>query len=252
MASQLPPADGLQRSRVGRGWIADQEREFHLEEHQTHCVLRSDCGAVAWSHDGNAVWLPDAAVDERLALELVLGIGLVAALAARDVFCLHASALHCNGAALAVVGASGAGKSTFARAVQRTLGVPRLTDDILPVDAQAKAWPAFPQLKLDPAAWWPGLQGGMPLRAVAVLERVALKPGARARCTRVQTQAALRVLIANTAGARAFPPPVLERHLAHCAVLAQNVATFQLQVADRADDPDAAAVEALQALQEHL
>ena len=240
-----PPPDSLLQAHCGRGWIADVEREFVLECHRTHCALRFDRGAVAWSNTGDAIWLPAPIDDSRLAVELTLGIGMVAALAARRVFCLHAGALLWRDGALAIVGSSGAGKSTFVRAVHGAGRAERIADDILPVDAVGSAWPAFPQLKLDAGQWWPRARGGLPLRAVLVLER-----GDCVQSVALDAQAALRALIANTAGARAFPPAVLESHLAHCVMLAQQVPVHRLQVPERAHDPESAALEAYAAVQD--
>jgi hypothetical protein len=242
-ADPAPSAPQLAR-REGRAWIDAGERGFVLAEHVGYNRLDAAGGAVAWSNDGRRVWLPRADADPRLDLEFGLGIGLVAALAARRVFCLHAAALRWRDGCIALAGASGAGKSTFARAIDDAGLATRLTDDILPVDDAARAWPAFPQLKLAPRQWWPAAGGALPLRGVAVLLR-----GGSPACLPLAPAAAMQALLAATAGARAFPEPVLGAHLAVCAGWVARVPVWQLAVADRPDDPQAAAREAFDCLQ---
>lgn len=70
----------------------------------------------------------------------------------RGVTCLHASAIAFKGAALALVGAAEAGKSTLSAAFARN-GYKVLTDDILALDRDAasiKAWPGVPRVGLWP------------------------------------------------------------------------------------------------------
>ncbi len=80
-----------------------------------------------------------------------------------------------DGAAVAFVGETGAGKSTLAAYLAREAGWLRLADDVLPVALGGAGGPAalphFPQLKL-PAAEQvgPGVPQRMPLRAVYALE----------------------------------------------------------------------------------
>jgi hypothetical protein len=73
---------------------------------------------------------------------------LILALARRGVFCLHAGAVRTkNGEAVLILGRSGVGKSTLARADPAL----SLVDDIAPVtvmDGQLYLLPHFPQLKL--------------------------------------------------------------------------------------------------------
>ncbi len=235
----LAPA-GAATVRAARGILGGRVRDFALHEHADQVRLLAEDLEVAWTRDGRRVRV--ATVDPALALEGGLGIGLVAALAARDVFCLHASALAWRGGALVLAGASGSGKSTFARALAAR-GLRRLADDILPVDAEGRCWPAFPQLKLDPAQWWPTQAGALPVHAIALIDR------GPAAATRLDASAARTALLAATAGARAFPLEVLERHLAACAAWARTLPVWRLGVAHAPDDPASAAVDALARLE---
>jgi hypothetical protein len=232
------PAPGAGETRTIRGIVGGEARELALHEHADRLRLCSGSLDVAWTRDGRRLRV--AAPDPALALEGGLGIGLVAALAARDVFCLHGAALGWREGALVLAGPSGSGKSTFARALAAR-GMTRLADDILPVDAGGDCWPAFPQLKLDPAAW-SATPGPLPVRAVVLLER-----GSQVR--RLDVESARTALLAATAGARAFPVAVLSRHLDACAAWARRLPVWRLGVAHAPDDPASAAVEALARLE---
>jgi hypothetical protein len=72
----------------------------------------------------------------------------------RGVTCLHASAVVVDGAAIAVVGDAGLGKSTSAAAFAR-LGLPVLTDDVLPLGDHGDSFdvqPGLPRVLLWPAS----------------------------------------------------------------------------------------------------
>lgn len=230
-----PPVAATGASRCGRGWIDEAERDFVLSSHADHHRLAAAAVDVAWSADGRRIWCPTPPAGTA-ARQAALGIGLVAALAARGVFCLHASAVRWRGGCVAFAGASGAGKSTLARAIDAAGLAARVADDVLPLDRDGIAWPAFPQWKLPPSAWWPAPAGGLRLRALLLPVR-----GAGAHCAPLAGSAAVQALIAATAGARAFPEAVLAEHLAVLARWSQRVPVLRLTVPDRPDDPDGAA-----------
>ena len=71
--------------------------------------------------------------DPAFLAEALLGPPLVLALALRDTWCLHASAVEYGGRVIAFLGESGAGKSTLAAYLAGQPGVRRVADDILPV-----------------------------------------------------------------------------------------------------------------------
>lgn len=232
----LPPPDDAPRAlRRGRGWIDASEHDFMLSAHAGHHRLDAGALTVAWSHDGERVWCPAPPADAA-ACEAAAGIGLVAALAARGVFCLHASAVRWRGGCVAFTGASGAGKSTLARALDAARLAPRVADDVLPLDRDGLAWPAFPQWKLPPDAWWHARGGALRLEALAVLAR-----GPAAHCTALPAAQAVQALVGATAGARAFPEPVLAEHLAMVARWSRRVPVWRLTVPDRPGDPAGAA-----------
>jgi hypothetical protein len=243
IAPPPPPVDAVLERRHERGWIDDAERSFVLERHAHHAVLAADGARLAWTADGARVWVRGLA-SARDGLAFGVGIGLVAALAARGVFCLHASALRWRGGCVAFAGPSGAGKSTFARAIDAAGLAARVADDILPLDRDGLAWPAFPQLKLPATCWHPPTAGGLRLRALVVLAR-----GAAPHCAVLPSSQAVQALVAATAGARAFPEPVLAAHLEACARWSAVLPVWRLVVPTRAPDPEGAARAAFDVLE---
>jgi hypothetical protein len=84
----------------------------------------------------------------------VTGSGLAMALAQRGALVLHASAVEVGGHAVAFAADAGYGKSTLAAALHAR-GHGLVSDDVVAVvfeDGVPTTWPAYPQLKLDPAA----------------------------------------------------------------------------------------------------
>jgi len=90
--------------------------------------------------------------DSRLRLYLV-GTVMAVLLYQRGMLVLHASVVEIDGTAVAVLGTSGAGKSSIAAALHAR-GHRVIVDDVAAVDTTtgtARVVPAFPQLKLHPA-----------------------------------------------------------------------------------------------------
>ncbi|MDJ1176800.1 hypothetical protein [Roseofilum capinflatum] len=104
---------------------------------------------------GTEVW---GTWPEELTLEdtatYLLGPVMGLVLRLRGVTCLHASAIAVGDRAIAIVGRSGAGKSTTAAAFAE-LGYPILSDDIVALvepDNQILVQPAYPRLRLWPSS----------------------------------------------------------------------------------------------------
>ncbi len=100
----------------------------------------------------------------------LFGPVLILALARLGVYCLHASAFREGDAGVVVVGHSGAGKSSLARAVSKRIGCQRLCDDITPIALRAGklyVLPRFPQLKL--SAVDGNLPEALPLKRLLLL-----------------------------------------------------------------------------------
>jgi len=77
----------------------------------------------------------------------LLGTAMGALMMQRGHLVLHGNAFRVGDAAAVVVGRSGAGKSTLAAELQRR-GLDVLADDVVPVDAQGRALPGYPRIKL--------------------------------------------------------------------------------------------------------
>lgn len=118
--------------------------------------LRYDDGTeFILDRKGTEVW---GTWPEELTLEdtatYLLGPVMGLVLRLRGVTCLHASAIAVGDRAIAIVGRSGAGKSTTAAAFAE-LGYPILSDDIVALvdqDNQILAQPAYPRLRLWPSS----------------------------------------------------------------------------------------------------
>ena len=98
--------------------------------------------------DGRLITIaPAPGVDEDSIRVFLLGSALGALLFQRGLLVLHGNAIRIGDQCMVCVGQSGAGKSTLAAAfLQRGYAV--LADDVIPVDADCRAVPGFPRIKL--------------------------------------------------------------------------------------------------------
>ncbi|MGB1250413.1 MAG: hypothetical protein ACPG8W_07255 [Candidatus Promineifilaceae bacterium] len=165
--------------------------------------------------------------DESQLVEALLGPPLLLALALRDIFCLHASAVQYQERAILFLGESGQGKSTLARLLSeyQPQQFRRLADDIVPVSftTRLNARLRFPQLKLDRQAQ-PGVQfqSEIPIGAICILG----SPTPTVSITRNHAAQALLPLIRHTVAARLFPASLAKKQM---SCLAQSTApVFQL------------------------
>ncbi len=122
-------------------------------------------GAVYFIYDDGAWFLIDQEArhisggwPEELRIEdiapYLLGAVLGYVLRIRNIVCLHASAVSIDGQAIALVGASGYGKSTTAAAFA-SIGFPVLTDDVVALSEADQSFlvrPGIPRLSLWPSA----------------------------------------------------------------------------------------------------
>lgn len=119
----------------------DDGTVFVISEHATH----------VW-----AITPPDQTAEDTAAY--LLGPIIGAVLRMRGTICLHGSAVAINDRAVALVGVSGAGKSTTAAAFAK-LGYPILSDDILALTDNEDGFlvrPAYPRVRL-----WPESVAGL-------------------------------------------------------------------------------------------
>jgi hypothetical protein len=112
-----------------------------------------DGTVVVVDRHGKAVWAtwPDS-VSAPQASVYLLGPVMGVVLRARGVFCLHASAVSMFGGAVALVGATHAGKSSTAAALEKH-GFAVIADDMLPIysrDDGFEVAPSLPRLRLWP------------------------------------------------------------------------------------------------------
>jgi hypothetical protein len=240
--TDLPEIDPDRAEVVAaRGWLGQRERGFVAIHYGNSTRVTDDARSLCFECiEGRALRWRHAPTDEALAIETLLGAGLVLAFSRHERFCLHASAVRTAQGVWLFLGNSGAGKSTLARELAAVPGVERVADDIVPVrclDNGVDALPRFPQLKLDAAQWWPARQpAALPICAIASIERAD-----DAQITVLAPGAAQQALIAHTAGARLFDTALLAQHLAWCAALARRVPCVRLTVPHRPNDVRGAA-----------
>ncbi|MBW4641175.1 MAG: hypothetical protein KME05_23765 [Gloeocapsa sp. UFS-A4-WI-NPMV-4B04] len=92
-------------------------------------------------------------IDERLIRLYIVGTVMAVLLYQRGLLVLHGSVVDVNGAAIAFLGKSGAGKSSTAAAMHK-YGYKLLADDVaaIKLDSTATVFPGFPQIKLSSEA----------------------------------------------------------------------------------------------------
>lgn len=122
-------------------------------------LLYADSTEFILDRRGTELWVtwPRSQTLEDAATYL-LGPVLGLVLRLRGLTCLHASAVAVNGQAIALVGTSGAGKSTAAAAFALA-GYKVLADDIVALDERSGAFfvrPAYPRVRL-----WPSSVGAL-------------------------------------------------------------------------------------------
>lgn len=204
---------------------------------------------------------PAPGVADALLAFPLLGPVLACALHLRGRYLLHASAIRVGGAAIAMMGDKGAGKSTLASALL-SAGHPLLADDLVAVDPTRtghEAAAGFAQMKLSAAALarldvpraqvrpqaHPAID-----KACVLVDRFAHEPaplarlyvvarGAAAQIAPVPAEAALRTVLrfayAARFGAQALGPARAPGHLRRAAALAQAGLVRRLVVPDGLD-----------------
>lgn len=147
------------------GWVsaykavdqfADGTPEFVADRQPSSGSIRltyHDGVAFTVNADGTCVgiFVPDSVQTAEL-LPALLGPIMGVVMRQRGTVCLHASAIAMGDRAIALVGDSGAGKSTTAAALARR-GHAVLSDDVVPVRPDADRYmavPAYPKLRLWP------------------------------------------------------------------------------------------------------
>jgi hypothetical protein len=137
------------------GWISDVRGE-----HSFFCISREearfwfkDVGAFVVRGGSEIVMIPESGTDHSLLRLYVQGMMMALVLHQRGMCVLHASVIEVDGAALAILGPVGFGKSSIAAALYAR-GNRVLADDNAATDlggASPMIRTAFPSLKLFPA-----------------------------------------------------------------------------------------------------
>lgn len=168
----------------------------------------------------------------QLDREILVGPVLVLALALRETWSIHASAIVCNGCAILFVGDSGLGKSTLAGFLAGSLSL--ISDDILPVTMNVSGlicWPHFPQLKLPLSAQpGPSLPESLPVSHICLLDQAK-----QISLQQLSPSDATQTLLRHTAGTRLFPPDLLSKHLAFCAQAGSKIRVLRVAYPRRMD-----------------
>lgn len=150
----LPASDGPAEVRVRiaaapeTGPEGAQQLGPYLWAGPREFLLQVPDVARYWIRDGRDIVIdPAPGADEDSLRVFLLGSGFGALLFQRGHLVLHGNAIEVDGRCLVCVGHSGAGKSTLAAEFLRR-GHRLLADDVVPVDADCRALPGFPRIKL--------------------------------------------------------------------------------------------------------
>ena len=258
------PAPGLSEDLVAEGPVtrvelvaleeaADdgaEQRIDHVPGDGYHLYARG-FGSARVSDDGASVRCAPPDVDPWSWQRFLVGRVLPWAAVLRGRECLHASAVTLDGRAVAIVGDTGAGKTTLA-AHAMLAGAGFLTDDVLALERTADAVLAHPGpgvLAVRPAEWErldPARLGRLigeggkrylevarrsppaPLAAIYYLRRErsgdAIEPLA----------ADFRLLLASTFNTAIRTPERLREQFEVCARLAATVPTFEVAASEQA------------------
>ncbi|TYS60089.1 aldolase [Sutcliffiella horikoshii] len=150
--SIFPYADiSIKKERLDEKWNSLLDKQlFHLSINS--CMFQVPQIAIFLIQNGNEIIVSphEGVADDHIRLYL-LGTCMGAILMQRRILPLHGSAIAINGKAYAIVGDSGAGKSTTASALLRH-GYQLISDDVIPVSFNEQnipmVTPAYPQQKL--------------------------------------------------------------------------------------------------------
>jgi hypothetical protein len=213
------------------GWVGGAQRKVEVYDTPSGMLLKVEGGGeFLVSARGERIGKADPREQLNwLDRQIILGPGLVLALALRGVWCLHASAVIYKETVFVFLGESGQGKSTLAAYLSKA-GWQLVSDDILPVTGDSgglHAWPHFPQLKL-PSTAQPGL--GFPER-LPLGKICLLIPAGKDDIPTAQLLSpgeTVKVLLGQTAGARMFSLDLLKRHLEFCAWSAAQISACSL------------------------
>lgn len=247
-APSPPAGEPLYR---GSGWVGGRLVEVECRVTPDGYRLRvADAAPLDVAADGS--WVRAAGGAEPVAagvLDAALGPGLILALALRDVWCLHASAVATPQGALAFLGPGGSGKSTLAAALDGVRGWRRLADDVLPMrlsGSGVEALPQFLQPRLAAGQQWrsPSPEA-LPLVRVYLLDLAAGEPSVVGppAVRPLGAGSAAVGLLAGTVAARLFDRDLTRRQLDACAETVRRLPVQRLAYRRRREELPAVAAE---------
>jgi hypothetical protein len=217
-------------SRV-EGWVANAQRVVEVYGSKSGFLLKAaGCGEYFVTPHGEAIGKSDWQSDLRqIDREILLGPVIVLALALRNIWSLHASAVMVNENVIVFLGESGMGKSTLAAYLSKQSIWRLVADDILPVKDEngLQVLPHFPQLKL-PSTQQPGigLPEKLPLKTVCVLD--SAKVDELPKLQKMTAMQTVQALLGHIAGTRMFSAELLAKHLQFSTQAAAQITTYKL------------------------
>ncbi len=216
------------------GWLANETREVvNTANEQGYSLSIAGVGEFGIDRLNGHIhcrnW--NKGLPVALAEEATLGPPVTLALALRDIWCLHASAISREDHVSLFLGPSGHGKSTLAGYLNRHGGdnVGRVTDDISPCIKSIDGvivLPHFPQPKLEEAQYSVEEPGCLALKSIFILERV--EKAAEPRIEPVRPVQAMRELTNQTVAVSLFDRELHQRHLHFLAGLVKSAQVFKL------------------------
>lgn len=230
---QRVPDDKAKPIYSGPGWIGRTWRHVICQPAQSGYALEIE-RIASYLVEGDGSYIQQTSFNPTSTRDLLaqtaLGAPLVLALALRQTFCLHGSAVTLDNRFVLFVGESGAGKSTLAAHLARKGGEQqqRVIDDTLPVrfekDGCLLTMPHFPQLKIaaneQPVHLVPEIEK---LHAIYVLRHQDSAVSNGLSISDLPDREAAVMLIQHTVGSRLFPADLLASHLTFCGQLAATV-----------------------------
>ena len=133
--------------------IEDKENAPYCKWNGDYMWFRNSFAYFVVYRSGKMVIQNNSDSEILFLLQFVLGYGISVFAHLKEMVALHCGAVSINGKAVAITGASGAGKSTVTTELLAD-GAKMLSDDVIAVgylqeeEGQAYAFPAFPQQKL--------------------------------------------------------------------------------------------------------
>lgn len=233
----IPEEGNLRLISKTSGFVGNALRKLEVYETTTGMVLKlEECGEYLVCKIEKVLCVQAVRTSwESCDQDVILGPGLVLALALDGIWTFHTSAAMFRGKVVVCLGESGQGKSTLSAYLSKNSGWNLVADDMLPtaiVGNELRVLPHFPQLKVPMKA-----QPGLSLPEYLPLDNICiLTPAARDATPELYLlppRLAVQALLGHTAGTRMFTPQMLGKHLSFCSQVATQVPVYQLSYPHR-------------------